>query len=133
MSPENYYQLLLEKAAHDEFTVDRLISLEDAPTEIIGFHLQQAAEKLFKALLSYRKIEYRRTHNLGELIRLLELNDIVLPEDLGEIRELTPYATEWRYDAIPMGSESNSNQALYREKVILLRKWVECKIDETVM
>ncbi len=130
MSPEKYYQLLLDKAARDEYTADRLIPLEDAPAEIIGFHLQQSAEKLLKALLSFQKIEYRRTHNLGELIHLLETYGYILPEDLDEIRELTPYATEWRYDAIPFEDNSNLNQTFYREKVRLLRQWVESKIAE---
>jgi HEPN domain-containing protein len=114
MSPEKYYQLLLDKAARDEYTADRLIPLEDAPAEIIGFHLQQSA-KIVESAFIFSKIEYRRTHNLGELIHLLETY-VYSAEDLDEIRELTPYATEWRYDAIPFEDNSNLNQTFYREK-----------------
>jgi HEPN domain-containing protein len=39
--------------------------------EVIGFHLQQAAEKLLKALLAAREVRYGRIHNLRALMDLL--------------------------------------------------------------
>jgi HEPN domain-containing protein len=69
MKPPRLWEVLLRKAEQDEYVVDRLIALSDSPDEVIGFHLQQAAEKLLKAALGVRGIPYRRTHNLGELIQ----------------------------------------------------------------
>lgn len=46
---------LIKKAEQDEFAADKLIDDPAAPGEIIGFHLQQATEKLLKAVLSFSK------------------------------------------------------------------------------
>ena len=43
--------------------------------EIAGFHAQQAAEKLFKVWLILQGVEYPRTHNLAQLIQLIEQRD----------------------------------------------------------
>jgi hypothetical protein len=42
---------LLAKAADDEYVLDRLLDDAAAPDSIVGFHAQQAAEKLLKAAL----------------------------------------------------------------------------------
>jgi HEPN domain-containing protein len=100
-------ELLLAKAKDDETLLEEIISNEKIRDEIIGFHAQQAAEKLLKALLMAKNIPYRRTHDLRELIDLTRDNGIEFPESLMEIRTLSPFAVEFRYDYIPM------------------RKWVE--------
>jgi len=101
MKPPDPWKVLLEKASQDELAVDRLNSFADSSPEIIGFHLQQAAEKMLKSALGSLRISYRFTHNLGELIHLLETNGHKLPFGLDRLRDLTPYATEWRYDFVP--------------------------------
>jgi HEPN domain-containing protein len=45
--------LFMQKAAQDEAAVEELIRSNRVSDEIIGFHCQQAAEKLLKAI--YRK------------------------------------------------------------------------------
>jgi len=62
---------LIKKAEQDEFAANKLLEDPAAPGEVIGFHLQQAAEKLLKAALSFAKIEFPRTHQLVVLIDLL--------------------------------------------------------------
>ena len=42
----------LKKAENDLKTVKHLLTLEDAPTDVISFHCQQAVEKYFKAYLT---------------------------------------------------------------------------------
>ena len=60
-------------------------------------HLQQAAEKLLKALLCVHDREYPLTHNIQVLV------DLVSPEypDLQRLRDplstVSPYAVEMRY------------------------------------
>ena len=39
-------ELLVRKAAQDEFVIEKLISDPASPEEAIGFHAQQAIEKL---------------------------------------------------------------------------------------
>ena len=52
MKPREQALLLLRKAAQDEALLDRVLESIEVSDEIIGFHCQQAAEKLLKALLS---------------------------------------------------------------------------------
>ena len=42
----------LRKAAQDEALLDAVIESDKVSDEVIGFHCQQAAEKMLKALLS---------------------------------------------------------------------------------
>jgi HEPN domain-containing protein len=62
-----------------------------------GFHAQQAAEKLLKALLTRLGVEYEKTHDLGYLL------DLCLPAhpEARSLREgatrLTGFAVESRY------------------------------------
>ena len=44
--------LFLRKAAQDEALLDAVIDSDKVSDEVIGFHCQQAAEKMLKALLS---------------------------------------------------------------------------------
>lgn len=64
--------LFLKKAAEDEALLDEVLSSSRISDEIIGFHCQQAAEKLLKALLSEFGIRFRKTHDVRELMDLLE-------------------------------------------------------------
>ena len=41
--------LLLRKAAQDEALLDQVLTSDQVSDEIIGFHCQQAAEKILKA------------------------------------------------------------------------------------
>ncbi len=62
-SPYTQVQILLIKAAEDEAS----LHLDDLPESILGFHAQQAVEKLIKALLSQLSVPFEKTHNLGRL------------------------------------------------------------------
>ncbi len=121
-------KLLLAKARDDEVLIEEIISKERIRDEIIGFHAQQAAEKLLKALLMARNIPYRKTHDLRELIDLISDNDIKFPEPLMGIRTLSPFAVEFRYDYLPAEEESPFDRQKALEMVRDLRKWVEEEI-----
>ena len=60
--------LLLNKAAEDEALLDEVLESERVSDTIFGFHCQQAAEKLLKALLSGLGVRFGRTHNLKVLM-----------------------------------------------------------------
>lgn len=125
MEPLERAELLLAKARDDETLLEEIISNDKIRDEIIGFHAQQASEKLLKALLMAKNITYRRTHDLRELIDLIRDNDIEFPESLMEIRTLSPFAVEFRYDYIPMEEEDDFNRQKALEIVQQLRTWVE--------
>jgi len=125
MEPLERAELLLAKARDDETLLEEIISNEKIRDEIIGFHAQQSSEKLLKALLMGKNISYRRTHDLRELIDLIRDNNLEFPESLMEIRTLSPFAVEFRYDYIPLEEEDEFNRQKALEMVQQLRKWVE--------
>ena len=90
-------QALLAKAANDLKTAEIALQHE-GPLDAVAFHLQQAAEKMLKALLASRAIVYPRTHDLDDLLDLV-------PEDCNTIHSFrerlvgwNSYAVEMRYD-----------------------------------
>ena len=66
-----------------------------------AFHCQQAAEKLIKAILDQRGIEYGGEHHLDVLVDRLADDDPWKPI-LRKLERHTPYATTFRY-AKPSG------------------------------
>jgi hypothetical protein len=60
--------LFLRKAAQDEALLDAVIESDKVSDEVIGFHCQQAAEKMLKALLSDLGAAFHKTHEPGALI-----------------------------------------------------------------
>jgi HEPN domain-containing protein len=54
--------------------------MSDGP---IGFHYQQAVEKLLKAVLADRDVDFPKTHDLVRLLRLAraEENEVPMVED----------------------------------------------------
>jgi HEPN domain-containing protein len=128
MTPRDRARLLVAKAQDDENLIAEVIESEQVTDEIIGFHAQQAAEKLLKALLMAREIQYRKTHDLRELIDLLFEHAIILPESLMEIRTLSPFAVDFRYDYLPSEEEVQFDRRNALEMVRQLRAWVESEI-----
>jgi HEPN domain len=70
----DHSRLLLSKAQADKVVIDKLADDSDVTDETIGFHAQQAVEKLIKAALASRGIEYPRTHDIDRLVDLLAAN-----------------------------------------------------------
>jgi len=87
--------------------------------EIIFFHFQQCAEKLLKTVLDIHKIKFPHTHDLDNLMTLLEENNIFLFEDLEELLPLTDFAVEGRYSII---HDDLSDSDKY---IILLNTFIE--------
>jgi hypothetical protein len=127
---EKHVALLLAKAAQDEYVLDLLLNDPDAPPEVYGFHAQQAAEKLLKAILSHSGIEYPRTHQLAALIDLATDNRIPLPAAFEELRYLSPYAVEFRYDVLPGEEQEGLDKPAVRQQVAALRAWAEQQVGK---
>ena len=78
MKPLDRADTFMAKAAEDEALVATSVDNPAISDAIVGFHLQQAAEKLLKALLARRGVGYRRTHDLFELFGLLSASGLPL-------------------------------------------------------
>jgi len=115
--------LLLKKAGEDEALLEEVVRSERISDEIIGFHCQQAIEKYLKAVLSEKRIVYRRTHDLHELLQLLSNNGILIPDTLAELDVLSPYAVEFRYDVLPEEKETPLDRREAMELVHMTRDW----------
>ncbi len=99
-------KLLLQKAEQDRYVVDRLLEDSSAPDEVVGFHAQQAVEKLMKAVLAHRSVEYQWTHQLERLVTLIRNAGISYPPELSEAVALTPFAVALRYDMLPIRDDA---------------------------
>lgn len=124
MPANKLVELLLVKAAQDEYVLDKLVADQSAPQVIFGFHAQQAVEKLLKAVLSQHGIEYQRTHRLAELVDLARDHEVHIPPVVEELIDLTPYAVEFRYDAAPDEGDDFLDRADIRRKIQTFRDWV---------
>jgi HEPN domain-containing protein len=102
--------LLLEKAREDVAAVEALVDDERVVDGIVLFHAQQAAEKTLKSVLSAKSIPFRMTHDLSELTDQLANSAGPLPGGLGQIGLLTPYATSFRYENLPLEASILSRQ-----------------------
>ena len=110
---------LLQKADQDLTVVEKWRTDPDIAAEVLGFHAQQAAEKMLKAVLAHHQIEFPFTHRLADLIDLLKEQGKAYPDELDEVRYLTPFAVEFRYDFYPTeGEEPFDAEAA----LVLLRK-----------
>lgn len=69
--PPDRPEVLLRKARQDELVLERLLDDREVDDDTLGFHAQQAVEKLLKAILASRSVDYPRTHNIRVLIELL--------------------------------------------------------------
>lgn len=63
----------------------------------IGFHAQQAIEKLLKALLTAYGVEPEDQHSLSRLIEQVRRLDRDTADRAGDVARLTQYAVYYRY------------------------------------
>jgi HEPN domain-containing protein len=121
--PPDKPQILLRKARQDELILEKLLADQDIDDDMLGFHAQQAAEKMLKAVLASRNVEYPKTHNLRILIELLASNGIPVPEAIFEVTRLTPFGTTFRYDHFPPSTQGE--RARWLDSIRRLRAFVE--------
>lgn len=121
--------LLLKKSAANEQALASA-DLERLPG-VFGFQAQQAVEKLLKALLQEIGVRYRWTHDIAEVVRLVEQHDQPLPATPIPLARLTAFAVEFRYDDLPASAALNPADA--RMTVAVLRQHVEQRIQAVIM
>ena len=116
---------LLRKADQDLIVLQKWRTDPDIADELLGFHAQQAAEKMLKAVLAHQQVEFPLTHRLADLIDLLTDHGIAFPDDLDEVRYLTPFAVEFRYDFYPAEAEEPFDVEAAFTLLKRLRAWVD--------
>ncbi len=86
------------KANNDFKTGKDEMATEEPATDTICFHMQQYVEKYLKGYLVFHKVDFRKTHDIAELIELCKKVSVEF-EELYEIDadSLTIYAAEIRY------------------------------------
>jgi HEPN domain-containing protein len=97
MSEDDLAAKLLALARQDLRAAEILSEQPVVGEGIVGFHAQQAAEKLLKAWLTFLGIAYPRTHDLSLLIYKLEEAGTEVTS-LWELLDLNPFAVQFRYD-----------------------------------
>ena len=99
MAERTLARLMFASAARDIDTVATLLHHADSHDSVIGFHAQQAVEKLPKCALSSAGVSYRRTRDIAELLEtprpITSFPHHHLPIRL--MNELNPFAVEARY------------------------------------
>lgn len=117
----------LQRADADLAAVRAMEALDEVPDEIVGFHGQQAAEKLLKAVLAAHGIDFPRTHSIRFLLDLLDEHGLSPPSDLHGVTELYPFGVQLRYEA-PLDEEP-LDRAATRELLDRLRTWTAAHIS----
>ena len=109
----------LTRARRDLTVSERLLMAPAFPSEA-AFHVQQAAEKALKGLLTWHDVPFTRTHDLDAL---LQQSATIAPDVLTfrpALAQLTRYAVETRYPgpaAEPTPDEARAALELARQLV----------------
>jgi HEPN domain-containing protein len=98
---------------------------KDAYWEDLCFEAEQAVEKSVKAVLRCRGIDFPKTHDIGELLALLDRSGQKIPQDIWKADSLTLYAVETRYP----GPVEPVTRNEYRQAVALAQKVVKWAED----
>lgn len=118
---------LSTKARGDELVLDRLLDDPEVPDDVLGFHAQQAVEKLLKAALANVGATPPRTHDLARLNELVVSAGLNPPSAARDARRLAPWAVDLRYDDF-LGEELDRVWA--RQVVADVREWLDALVDE---
>jgi HEPN domain-containing protein len=116
---------LLALAREDLASAEALHGAERISDSPVGFHAQQAVEKVLKAALASRGQEFPFTHDLGVLMQLCEDAGLELPADLAEADRLTPYAAALRYGLGDPGAVAAKDALLWASLAI---EWADAEI-----
>ncbi|HEV7509677.1 MAG TPA: HEPN domain-containing protein [Thermoanaerobaculia bacterium] len=130
MSRRDLAETLLRKADQDQMVFEKLRLDQDVAVDILGFHAQQAAEKMLKSTLAGQEIDFPFSHRLTDLFDLLKENGVSIPEDFEELRFLTPFAVAFRYELYEEEEEPFDSDRV-AALLVKLRQWVVASLPAT--
>lgn len=116
--------MLRARAQEDLTALRRWANDPEIADSILGFHAQQAVEKLLKAVLVQRDVQFARTHDLKYLVELLADEELVLPVDVADLVDLTEYAVAQRYDE-PLEEDEAFDRAHFLVVVVAVCDWAD--------
>lgn len=119
--------------AESNFIIGTAFDINNLPEKIyiddLCFELQQSVEKAIKAILVKYGIDFRKTHDISELLKLIQLRTtITIPPDIIRAARLTPHAVESRYPNWNVITNGEYNEALKIAKDTL--DWAKNVINE---
>jgi len=107
----------LHKAEADLAAAKILAASKMPDYSTCAFHCQQATEKFIKAYLVRHQIEFPKTHDLGQLLRLANQAEPDLHDELSSCEWLTPFGVEFRYPGeYPQIDQATAQKALSQAK-----------------
>lgn len=116
----------VEKAEGDyETVVDLRKKRRRRQNYIIAFHCQQCVEKYLKALLTSYEIEFPKQHDLEALLVLLLQKDPMINPIRDDLKELTPFAVNFRYPGEEIAKEEVGQAVRIMKRLrvrVILRK-----------
>jgi HEPN domain-containing protein len=129
MSGVEHAREMVILAQRDLKALQGMFDADTFADEIFGFHAQQAVEKALKAWLTVVGVEYPRTHDLEELLGLLEEHAEPILEAFYDLVDLTDFAVQFRY-RIFEDAEGRLNRRVMIQQVDNLVVHVERLVQE---
>ncbi len=104
-----------------------------ALANLIVFHAQQAIEKALKAILVAHETEFPKTHDLEQLLEIIEDTGAAWPADLNKVLEFTVFATQGRYPGFddPISEADVAEAIKMAERVLVWAKAEVAKVPGT--
>lgn len=112
-------RLLLGMADNDLGVLRVAGNPAEVSDESFGFHVQQAAEKGFKAWIALLGKEYPLTHELDLLIDMIRQQDAAVSQ-YANLAGFSAFAVKYRYDPLPENAARIDRPAAIREAEALL-------------
>ncbi len=120
MSPRDLASRFIAKGEEDLLAAKALVDNSEISDDIVGFHCQQAVEKFLKAVLIKNEVVFRKTHDLEELLGLMEDNGLPLPENRDALDDLQPFAVTARYEFFDNPVSFDRQEAVQTSQFILV-------------
>ena len=95
----------VEKAEEDWITANTMMKRRKVFTGVVCYHLQQCAEKYFKAIIIHKGSTFPKTHDLNALSDISEANGILIGMSESDLETLTGYAITARYPSADPSKE----------------------------
>ena len=114
-------RLLLDMAEGDTKVLHATFIPAEVPDENFGFHVQQAAEKCFKAWIAMLGEEYPLTHDLDELIDAIRRWDGTVSHH-DDLTAFSSFAVKYRYAPFPENAGPIDRPAAIRQVEALMQR-----------
>ncbi|MBI5789601.1 MAG: HEPN domain-containing protein [Candidatus Schekmanbacteria bacterium] len=120
--PHNIQEWVTKAEADFQTAVTMARKKTNPVPDVVGFHCQQCIEKYLKAFLTWKMLNFSKTHDLLGLLELALLSEPILEKYRDDLRSLNPFSVQFRYPGENADIEE-AKEALTRMKK--LRKYFQ--------